>query len=109
MYYYIINPTSGRGAINNIQEKLRSTLQQLGIDGEFAKTTGPGDATKMAKAAADKGSKTIVAVGGDDTVNEVINGLAESSVAIGIIPIGTSNELANQFGINHWQQACTVL
>lgn len=109
MYYYIINPSSGHGAINNIQEKLRTRLNGLGIGGEFAKTTGPGDAAKMAKAAADKGFNTIVAVGGDGTVNEVVNGLADSNAAIGIIPIGTTNELAGQFGIVNWQQACTVL
>lgn len=109
MYYYIINPSSGRGSINNLQDKLRGTLTELGISGEFAKTTGPGEATKMAKAAADKGFNTIVAVGGDSTVNEVINGLVGSQAAIGIIPIGTSNELANQFGIHNWPQACAVL
>ncbi len=109
MYYYIINPSSGRGRINAIQDKLRTELNNLGIGGEFAKTTGPGDATKMAKAAADKGFNTIVAVGGDNTLNEVINGLAGTDVAIGIIPIGDTNELAHQFGITGWQQAAHIL
>lgn len=109
MYYYIINPSSNRGRINTIQDRLRAELNNLGIGGEFAKTTGPGDAAKMAKAAADKGFNTIVAVGGDNTVNEVINGLAETNVAIGIIPIGATNALANQFGITNWQQAAQIL
>jgi diacylglycerol kinase family enzyme len=109
MYYYIINPSSGRGRINTIQDRLRTELNNLGIGGEFAKTTGPGDASKMAKAAAEKGFNTIVAVGGDNTVNEVINGLAGTDVAIGIIPIGATNELANQFGITNWQQAAQIL
>ena len=82
MYYYILNPTSGSGSINNLQDKLRSTLNAYGIGGEFAKTTGPGDATKLAKSALEKGYNTIIAVGGDDTVNEVINGLAGSPAAI---------------------------
>jgi diacylglycerol kinase family enzyme len=109
MYYYILNPAAGRGQINNLQEKLRSRLQELGISGEFAKTTGEGDATKMTKAAIEKGYTTIVAVGGDGTVNEVMNGIRNDAAALGIIPIGRSNALANHFGIHNWQQACEVL
>ncbi|HVE80799.1 MAG TPA: diacylglycerol kinase family protein [Candidatus Dormibacteraeota bacterium] len=110
MYYYIINPAAGKGAINNIQDKLRSRLTELGISGEFAKTTGPGDAAKIAELAVKKGMNTIVAVGGDDTVNEVINGISrENNTAIGIIPTGSSNLLAGHLGIHDWQQACEVL
>lgn len=109
MYYYVINPAAGKGSINRLQEKLRQRLRELGIDGEFAKTTGLGDATKMTKAAIEKGYNTIVVVGGDGTVNEVINGITKETVAVGIIPIGTSNLLARHMGIFSWQQACEVL
>jgi diacylglycerol kinase family enzyme len=109
MYYYIINPAAGRGAISGIQDKLRERLAAVGIEGEFAKTTGPGDATQMTKLAIEKGHKTVVAVGGDGTVNEVINGITDESVAIGIIPLGRSNLLARHLGIGSWQQACEVL
>lgn len=109
MYYYILNPSAGRGAVNQLQEKLRAQLNHYGISGEFAKTTGPGDATKMATAAIKKGHTTIVAVGGDGTVNEVMNGITDDNVALGIIPIGDSNSLANRLGITNWQQACAVL
>src|SRR5947208_682989 len=100
MYYYIINPSAGGGAINQIQDKLRARLQTLGISGEFAKTTGPGDATKMAAAAISSGATTVVAVGGDGTVNEVVNGISKDQVAVGIIPIGHTNFLANRLGIH---------
>ena len=109
MYYYIVNPTAGNGAIRGLQDKLRARLSELGIDGEWAKTTAPGEATKMAKAAIAKGHTTIVAVGGDDTVNEVINGIAKENVAVGILPIGNGNRIAARLGINSWQQACEVL
>lgn len=109
MYYYIINPAAGSGAINQVQEKLREFLKQLGIPGEFVKTTGPGEATKMTRLAIEKGYTTIVAVGGDDTVNEIINGVTDEKVAVGIIPMGASNGLAKHFGLTNWQQACTVL
>ncbi len=109
MYYYIVNPSAGRGAINQLQDKLRGRLTELGISGEFVKTTGPGDAAKLAEQAAAKGHKTIVAVGGDETVNEILNGIAKADVAVGIIPIGRSNELATQLDIPDWQAACQIL
>jgi diacylglycerol kinase (ATP) len=109
MYYYIVNSAAGRGQVTHLQEKIRTRLDELGIRGEWAHTTGPGEATKMAKEAAAKGHSTIVAVGGDDTVNEVMNGVLNEKVAIGIIPTGSNNRLARQFGIENWQQACQVL
>lgn len=109
MYYYILNPAAGKGAVNQLQDKLRAQLQTLGISGEFIKTTGPGDATRLAQKATSKGYKTIVAVGGDGTVTEIINGIVDTNVAIGIIPIGNSNVLARRLGITDWQQACAVL
>lgn len=109
MYYYIVNPAAGKGSIAANQDKLRARLKELGIDGEFAKTTGAGDATKMAKLAIEKGYTTIVAVGGDGTVNEVVNGISKEQVAVGIVPMGASNLLAHRMGITSWQQACEVL
>ncbi len=109
MYYYIVNPAAGRGQIKNLQDQLRGRLDKLGIRGEWVKTTGPGDATRLAKAAVASGHTTIVAVGGDDTVNEVINGIDHDNVAVGIIPIGTANHVATQLGIITWPQACEAL
>jgi len=108
-YYYIVNPAAGRGRIKNLQDKLRSRLDELGIRGEWAKTTGPGEATRMAKSAIASGHTTVVAVGGDDTVNEVINGVNHSDAAVGIIPMGTTNRLAAQLGLVTWNQACEAL
>lgn len=108
-YYYIVNPAAGRGRIKSLQEKLRSRLDELGIRGEWAKTTGPGEATRMAKAAVASGHTTVVAVGGDDTVNEVINGVNHTDTAVGIIPMGTTNRLAAQLGLITWNQAAEAL
>jgi len=110
MYYYVVNPAAGRGQIRNLQTKIRSRLDELGIRGEWAKTTGPGEATRMTKAAVASGNySTIVAVGGDDTVNEVINAVDQPNVAVGVIPLGNTNRLATQLGIVTWPQACEAL
>ncbi len=109
MYYYIINPASGGGKINKVQDKLKDRLKELGIAGEFVKSTGPGDIPRLTRMAIEKGYKTIVAVGGDGTINEIINSIGTSGVALGIIPLGATNELAGMLGIPDWQTACNIL
>lgn len=100
MYYYIVNPAAGGGRINKIQSKLKILLKRRRIDGDFVKTTGKGDALKIAQKALKEGFTTIVAVGGDGTVSEVVNGIIDSSKAVlGILPIGSTNILANALGI----------
>jgi diacylglycerol kinase (ATP) len=58
-----------------------------------------GDAEALARQAAAAGTDVVVAIGGDGTVNEVVNGLDGSDVPLGIIPIGTANDFARQTGI----------
>jgi diacylglycerol kinase family enzyme len=108
MYYYILNPTAGGGTLRGLQDKLRDASRRFGIEGEFAKTTSPGDATRLARYAIEKGYTTVVAVGGDGTVNEVING-ANDRIAIGVVPIGHTNAVAGQLGVLSWEQALPVL
>jgi len=58
-----------------------------------------GDAARYADEAAARGVDAVVALGGDGTVNEVVNGLAGHDVPLGIIPLGTANDFARQAGI----------
>jgi lipid kinase YegS len=58
-----------------------------------------GDAATFARQAAESGVWAVVAVGGDGTVNEVLNGLAGHDVPLGIVPLGTANDFARQVGI----------
>ncbi len=62
-------------------------------------TTAPGDARRVAAAAVHEGFTTIVAAGGDGTVNEVVNGIVGSDVALGILPVGTMNVFAAELGL----------
>ncbi|QQR53050.1 hypothetical protein IPG36_03070 [bacterium] len=110
MYYYIVNPAAGHGQIKGLQDKLKQRLDTLGISGQWSKTTGPGEATRLTEAAVQAGATTIVAIGGDDTLNEVINGIGTSDhIAVGVIPLGLRNRLSRQLGIITWQQACDAL
>ncbi len=62
-------------------------------------TSGPGDAEALAERAVQQGYTTIVAAGGDGTLNEVVNGIAESGVTLGVLPVGTMNVFALELGI----------
>ena len=110
MYYYIVNPAAGGAKIDKIQDRLKARLGDLGIMGEFVKTTGPDDVAKLTKMGIEKGYKTIVAVGGDGTINEVMNELIDKpKVVLGIIPTGTTNDLADALGIRGWFSAASIL
>lgn len=65
----------------------------------FQPTTATGDARRFAAEAVERGFRTVVAAGGDGTINEVVNGLAGSDVALGILPVGTMNVFANEMGL----------
>jgi lipid kinase YegS len=62
-------------------------------------TWEPGDARRFAATAAARGTDAVLAVGGDGTVNEVVNGLLGTDVPLGILPVGTANDFARQTGI----------
>jgi diacylglycerol kinase (ATP) len=62
-------------------------------------TSAPGDAQAVAEAAVKEGFRTIVAAGGDGTINEVVNGMVGSDVALGILPVGTMNVFAAELGL----------
>ena len=66
---------------------------------ELVRTTAPLDATRLAREAVDQGMDMVVAVGGDGTLNEVINGVIGSNITVGLIPFGITNVFALEVGI----------
>jgi diacylglycerol kinase (ATP) len=89
----IINPAA-RGAKGRLRK-----LESLARDAVIKTTSGPGDAEAQAERAVDQGYGTIVAAGGDGTINEVVNGIGLAPVALGILPMGTVNVFAMELGI----------
>lgn len=78
---------------------LRDMLVEAGFQAELRMTHAPGEAQALAATAAADGVDRILAVGGDGTLNEVVQAIAHTETALGIIPAGTVNVLANEFGI----------
>jgi len=74
-------------------------LRKVGMEVEVSPTAGPGAASELANKAASQGSDVVLVCGGDGTINEVINGLAGSQVALGLLPGGTANILARDMGL----------
>ncbi|HBE29501.1 MAG TPA: hypothetical protein DDW25_11490, partial [Ktedonobacter sp.] len=85
-------------------------LRSYGIEPEVQYTT-PEDAGKgLATKAADEGAELIIAAGGDGTIHAVASGLIERKSTLGIIPMGTMNNLAHSLGIPlPIEAACAII
>jgi diacylglycerol kinase (ATP) len=87
-----------RGTSEKLQDVLH-VLNSYGVKVEVVATTGPNDASALARKAVDSGCDLIIASGGDGTINEVISGMAKSNVPLLVIPAGTANVLAKEIGL----------
>lgn len=108
----IYNPSSGR---EEIKKKLPELLQKLdlgGLETSCYGTQGEGDAMLAAEDAVNRGFDYIIAAGGDGTLYEVVNGMANqpNRPALGVLPLGTTNDFARALGIpRNWSEACDVI
>ncbi len=94
----IANPVSGRGRSLRTAREVVRLLEARGCTAELVETRGRGDGGRIAADSA--GWDAVVGVGGDGTLNEILNGLpASNPPAIGIIPAGTANVLAKELDL----------
>lgn len=80
-------------------EQARQILGRTGIKAELRGTQGPGTATGIVREEVARGTQLVIVCGGDGTINEVVNGLAGTKVAMAVLPAGTANVLAKELGI----------
>lgn len=97
----ILNPSSGKEKAAEYAEKIEETLREQYDVIDIRRTEKEGDAAAFATEACISLYDTVVAMGGDGTINEAINGLAEQEhrPALGIIPLGTVNDFARALNI----------
>lgn len=89
-YVFIINPASGKTDYDKIKENIIKTLENE--EYEIYETKAPKEATEIASRFKNEKNTIVYSVGGDGTLNEVVNGIAEGKCKLGIIPTGSGND-----------------
>lgn len=97
---FVVNPQSGRGKGARVARQLPGLLAARGWTCRIVTTGAPREAVEIARRAANE-ARCVVAVGGDGTAHEVVNGLAQAKgpAKLGIIPVGSGNDLASALRI----------
>lgn len=96
---FIVNPTSGRDIAAPIRRELLDAISTMrGADAHVL--TRPGEATAVAQMAVMEGYDQVVVAAGDGTLNEVVNGIGDSGMALGLVPLGTGNVFASELGLD---------
>lgn len=101
----VLNLNAGRGGAGKCLPQVERLLAERGLEYEVVRTEGPGHATLLTREALERGRQLVVAVGGDGTVHEVVNGLIEDDKPInpearlGVVAAGTGSDFIKTFGI----------
>jgi len=99
---FLVNPASDNGATGRRWPEIANRAAAAGLTGEALLSERPGQLTELARRAADEGGELLVVVGGDGTVNEVVNGLAgREGPELAVIPRGTGRDFVRTYGIPH--------
>lgn len=101
-YLAIVNPAAGGGRSRKLLGPALQRLRAGGIDIKVAETRAPGEATEIAREAYGRGVRHFIAVGGDGTSYEIVNGLYPQGLAVeaptlGFLPLGTGNSFLRDF------------
>jgi diacylglycerol kinase (ATP) len=107
----IVNPGAGKtsDAAQNLKLVI-GCLEKNGLKVDVAFAKPKEEATPIARRAVKDGYKTVIAMGGDGTIEAIVRGIVGSKVRLGIIPVGTENNIAKSLGIStDLDEACTLI
>jgi diacylglycerol kinase (ATP) len=112
-FFAIVNPAAGGGRCGRLAPAALDRVRRAGIELEVAQTTKAGEATALVRAAYAKGHRNFLAVGGDGTAFEIVNGLfpeaqTQGRPVLGFLPLGTGNSFLRDFttrGVEHTIEA----
>src|SRR5690242_10698360 len=96
---FLVNPASDNGATGKRWPELAHRAERLGLRGETLFSERPGHLIDLARTAVDDGATLVVAVGGDGTLNEVVNGIAGRDVDLATVPLGTGMDFVRTYAI----------
>jgi len=103
--FVVLNPNAGRGRVRRAWPGLAGQLRSILGPFELATTSARGDAIRLVQRAVADGTSCVIAVGGDGTISEAVNGMCNGAdppagdVTLGAIACGTGNDLARMFGV----------
>jgi len=112
-FFAIVNPAAGTGRCGKLAPAALARVRDAGIDLEIVQTSRSGEATSLARAAYARGARNFLAVGGDGTSFEILNGLfpeaaTEGRPTLAFLPLGTGNSFLRDFttrGVGHTLEA----
>ena len=96
-FIFIVNPVSGNKKSLQAIKAIEEYCKIIGVRYKIIYTREKGDATEVANYFKDQSLTTVFSVGGDGTLNEVVNGLVNSSAKLGVVPTGTGNDFYKTF------------
>lgn len=101
-FFAIVNPAAGGGRSAKLAGPALARLRQKGLQIDVIASTGPGHAIQLAREAYNQGYRRFLAVGGDGTAHEILNGIfagrtSVERVALGFLPLGTGNSFLRDF------------
>ncbi len=113
-YLAIVNPAAGGGRCRKLLGLALERLRSAGLKIEVAETAAPAQATEIARDAYSRGRRRFLAVGGDGTSYEIVNGLFPEAQAgevpvLGFLPLGTGNSFLRDFGHTDLESAMQAL
>ena len=115
-YIVILNPNAGNGRGNKDWHLIESQLKQFNINYECLRTQGSGHAGLICAEQIRSGNKNFIVVGGDGTLNEVLNGIYSlndinfSEIVLSNIPVGTGNDWCRTYNIpNDYRENAEII
>ncbi|NLP12951.1 MAG: diacylglycerol kinase family lipid kinase [Clostridium sp.] len=98
-HLFIVNPDAGKGKAVRYVESIEKYFQKSKEPYYIEFTKGPGDATEIARKHTSTERYRVYSVGGDGTLNEVLNGVMNSSSSLAVIPSGSGNDFLRSMGV----------
>ena len=95
----LVNPSAGGGRAGRVRADVEAYWREQGVTASFLVPESPEETRRLAADAERQGYSCIIALGGDGTIHEVINGVAGSVMTVGVLPAGGGNDLARALGM----------